>query len=35
MSQRSAKAIRRIDRSNTNLSLRMASLEANPIPRRG
>lgn len=29
MSQRSAKAIRRIDRSNTNLSLRMASLEAN------
>lgn len=28
MSQRSAKAIRRIDRSNTNLSLRMARLEA-------
>lgn len=28
MSQRSAKAIRRIDRSNTNLCLRMARLEA-------
>lgn len=28
MSQKSAKAIRRIDRSNTNLCLRMARLEA-------
>lgn len=28
MSQRNAKTLRRIDRSNTNLSLRMARLEA-------
>lgn len=38
MSQRNAKTLRRIDRSNTNLSLRMARLEADcpdrPIPRR-
>lgn len=29
MSQRNAKTLRRIDRSNTNLSLRMVQLEAN------